>query len=476
MKDKIFIVPLNDAEGYGISKMLRNEGYTKGVDLLETHQDWGASWDKLEPSIKLRLNDYFPTKKITVEANMHSEGLFDINDKVAGKQEFTVEIPHFPDYKRIDDTLFDYRTDNMKGELNKKIFNALVTNDVWGSRNEVGKEYSPRLILGVINAENGVATAGIVQIDNYVIKSIEDIPAKVDKAEKPVYGIELKGNIGLENIDHHTYENEDRYNSKSSIEQVAEILNHEMSIGERAIAVNDKEGINGMIDAGFPKELIDDVRDLDRSAQHITPKMEAEAEKAINEMTHENGVAIVELDHNKCASVTDRLYDTEHNILIVSRNSRGYATEVNFYGDADYCKAVFSLMDDFGGRSRWQGGNLKNDNGYAGIELKGNLYPIDIEEKIIDKFEAVERQAEFEDKFYNTFEFFKCDFNATGEKDVSVYHSPSDGKIYIFEKQENETNWKKISREDFFDLEPEFAKKIEDKIEEDYDGNYDAFE
>lgn len=141
MKDKIFIVPLNDAEGYGISKMLRNEGYTKGVDLLETHQDWGASWDKLEPSIKLRLNDYFPTKKITVEANKHSEGLFDINDKVAGKQEFTVEIPHFPDYKRIDDTLFDYRTDNMKGELNKKIFNALVTNDVWGSRNEVGKEY-----------------------------------------------------------------------------------------------------------------------------------------------------------------------------------------------------------------------------------------------------------------------------------------------------------------------------------------------
>ena len=204
--------------------------------------------------------------------------------------------------------------------------------------------------------------------------------------------------------------------------------------------------------------------------------MEAEAEKAINEMTHENGVAIVELDHNKCASVTDRLYDTEHNILIVSRNSRGYATEVNFYGDADYCKAVFSLMDDFEGRSRWQGGNLKNDNGYAGIELKGNLYPIDIEEKIIDKFEAVERQAEFEDKFYNTFEFFKCDFNATGEKNVSVYHSPSDGKIYVCEKQGNETNWKKISREDFFDLEPEFAKELEDKIEAVYDGNYDAFE
>lgn len=55
MKDKIFVVPDNDAESVAIWELLKKLGYAEGVDLFVTHQACGASWENLEPEIKEAL-------------------------------------------------------------------------------------------------------------------------------------------------------------------------------------------------------------------------------------------------------------------------------------------------------------------------------------------------------------------------------------------------------------------------------------
>jgi hypothetical protein len=73
-------------------------------------------------------------------------------------------------------------------------------------------------------------------------------------------------------IDHHCYENFDRWNEKSSLEQFAEKCEYNLNLEEKWIAINDRGYLWELADADVPFEDIQRIRRLDYSAQGWTEK------------------------------------------------------------------------------------------------------------------------------------------------------------------------------------------------------------
>ncbi len=172
-----------------------------------------------------------------------------------------------------------------------------------------------------------------------------------------VYGIELQGAApaGAVNLDHHCYENDDRSNPKSSIEQVASVIGVKLTAFEQAVAANDKGYIPLMREQGFDNDTIQKVRLLDRSAQGITPEQEAAAEVAITKAEATGKLTVVRLAHSKCATVTDRMYGQYTNLLVLCEDG-----ESDFYGDGGI---IAELQSRFGG---WSGGQLPKSGFWGG--------------------------------------------------------------------------------------------------------------
>lgn len=105
-----------------------------------------------------------------------------------------------------------------------------------------------------------------------------------------VYGIELANpeNIVIDNyfsIDHHgIYEG-----NPSSLEQVCNIIKHNMSHEEQLIAANDARYISGMKNLGASDDEIKDIRSRDRKAQGVTEKEEKKAEAELDHHLREDG-------------------------------------------------------------------------------------------------------------------------------------------------------------------------------------------
>lgn len=240
-KERVYVIPSNDAEAVAIGDMLREQGYQDGKNLFVTKQAWGASWDNLE----------------------------------------------------------------------------------------------------------------------------QDIKEAVDKTDFPVYGIELQGQTLTDkthNIDHHAYQNDDRSNPKSSIEQVAKLEGVSLTRKQELIAANDRAFIPGMEKLGATREEIQEIRALDRSAQGITEEQEKQAVKAIKEAEIIEGpdgmkTVIVHMPHSKCATVTDRMYGEYDNLLCVCGDG-----ETDFYGKKEI---IDELNEKYPGG--WKGGDLEHGNGFWGV-------------------------------------------------------------------------------------------------------------
>lgn len=189
----------------------------------------------------------------------------------------------------------------------------------------------------------------------------EDIKNEINSGKySKIYGVELQGELinksiqlklnktcDIINIDHHKYNDEDRSNKLSSLEQVANILNVELTDYQNAVSDNDKGYIDLMIKNGCSQEIINKVRLQDRTAQGITEEQDKQAEESINNMEVLKYLTIINLPHSKCATVTDRLYGNYKNLLIICVDG-----ETDFYGNGNIC---LSLQEKFGG---WIGGQL----------------------------------------------------------------------------------------------------------------------
>ena len=183
-----------------------------------------------------------------------------------------------------------------------------------------------------------------------------------------IYGVELQGNEhGVINVDHHIYGEDDRSNEKSSIEQVAEILDVELSVAELFVAANDKGYIPEMLvlaeKLGISKEqaemIIRDVRLRDRKMQGVTKEQEEQAEEAIaklGEIKEKRELIEINLPHSKTSTITDRLYGKYENLLVISEDG-----ETNFYGKT---QIINKLNSKFPGG--WSGGQLEQGSGFWG--------------------------------------------------------------------------------------------------------------
>jgi len=143
-------------------------------------------------------------------------------------------------------------------------------------------------------------------------------------------------------IDHHG----ERAHEKAAILQVMDTLSIEASLEDKLIAANDSGYIpamkqlleqEGIVDPFEQKKMVECIRYKDRQAQGIVEEQEHQAQEAIKnkEILVDGTLTVVHLPHSKCATVTDRLFGTYKNLLIVSDDG-----EVNFYGDGKLCSEL----------------------------------------------------------------------------------------------------------------------------------------
>ncbi|MEG0873440.1 MAG: hypothetical protein RSG48_05775 [Clostridia bacterium] len=220
-----------------------------------------------------------------------------------------------------------------------------------------------------------------------------------------IYGIELQGEApdNAKNIDHHVYDEEDRSNNKSSIEQVADLLGVKLTIDEMFVAENDKGHISAMKALGAKlgmneeeiNSIIDNIRRRDRETQGITKEQEANAQEAINKLGEIEGkvsLICVEIPESKCAPITDGLYDKYDNLLIIGGDG-----ETNFFGETEL---INELNEKFPGG--WSGGQLDKGSGFWGGYADQNKIKDYIINEFVKKDLPIRNSAGEPDRYNNT--------------------------------------------------------------------------
>ncbi|TWP07802.1 hypothetical protein EUA76_02530 [TM7 phylum sp. oral taxon 350] len=253
---------------------------------------------------------------------------------------------------------------------NNKILIVTPIND--GEATQIAKILKNENIKTLITKQGWGASWN--NLEPEIKKEIENYKNKNFK----IYGVELQGEApeGAKNIDHHRYDGDDRSNEKSSLEQVAKLIDHELTLFEQFVSANDKGFIPKMLELAKTKNLskeqtqkmIEKVRLQDRAAQGITPEQEKIAEKAIQEAEVSDSLTVIRMSHSKTATVCDRLYGKYKNLLVLSEDG-----EVNFFGCREVIKKLSGLV-----KGSWSGGDLDHDNGFWG----GYPQNLDIEKEV----------------------------------------------------------------------------------------------
>ena len=209
-----------------------------------------------------------------------------------------------------------------------------------------------------------------------------------------IYGIELNqdGASVPENytrIDHHN----DLGHLRSALEQVADILNYQLSEQEELIAENDKGSYLAMdkyLSAKYPQmsgeeksSIMNDIRQKDRNAQGVSANDELIAEKIVSEKKYYTNSFFVFVDAGElnCYSpLVDRLWPYDR--LVVYNDSESN-TELCFYG-RDASAVLNRVKMEFSGRLKdkpdviYSGGG---ENGYWGI--KKNSLSVELIDEIV---------------------------------------------------------------------------------------------
>lgn len=241
-------------------------------------------------------------------------------------------------------------------------------------------------------------------------------------------------------IDHHW----DRVHEKAAILQVLEIEWLSPNLYQELVAANDSGFIQAMeklldekkeeIETSlkswqsfedFKSKFIQIIRKKDRTAQWIDGAKEKQAEEAIKsrEDYFDGNFTIVRLPHSKSATVTDRLYGTYKNLLVISED-----WESNFFWDGKICK---EFADKYQGSwSGWSELWIEGWNAFWGWyvdqkELEGSL-----KTKLADSIFLPENTQNLTDLWKQIYELWSFE---------SLFETTEISKVYI------ENKWKDIS-------------------------------
>jgi hypothetical protein len=181
---------------------------------------------------------------------------------------------------------------------------------------------------------------------------------KKQPPETRVYGVELSGpnSFGATNIDHHTYQDEDRWRPVSSMEQVAALLGVELDRRQQLIAANDRGYIPAMLAMGASAAEIAAIREADRREQGITAEMEETAEEEIASAERLSGDRVQVRVGWPTSAHLDRLWTSAREVLLMGQEQWQYS-------GARYRELPAMQFAE----SNWAGGS--ETAGYFGIAL-----------------------------------------------------------------------------------------------------------
>ncbi len=240
---------------------------------------------------------------------------------------------------------------------------------------------------------------------------------ELQSAENPIQivGIELSHKDKMPknaiDIDHHN----ERSHEKSSLEQVADLLDVTLTRKQKLIAANDSGYIPAMEKMGASQQEIDDIRLADRQAQGVTQEDEEFAIQAIASAKWEKDVCTIKSLSGKFSPITDRLYGQAHKTLVYTD------AQLTYYG-CGVGQLAHEFKDYVKGGKAYHGGG---DNGYFGIAK--DAFPPDELTQIKDKI--IKLMAHTYSKHIFLFPF---SWRIDGKNEISIIH----------DKILKDSNWK----------------------------------
>ncbi|MCT7535967.1 hypothetical protein N5T95_10615 [Aliarcobacter cryaerophilus] len=215
-----------------------------------------------------------------------------------------------------------------------------------------------------------------------------------------IYGIELESDIEHPKnyvvIDHHGKFDD----NSSSLEQVARIINCELTRKQELIAANDSRYISGMENICATKDEINNIRNEDKKVQGITAEDEKLAKESIEaESIYDKNIILSKTP--KFSAVSDLAYYKFDNYVIYNNE------KVLFYGYKKENIQKFLKSQDIEESKYYYGGG---EFGFIGI--KDKTFNEDEIRSIIEEFKKFDKKEEIYS--YHTFMLpftFKCGFD-----------------------------------------------------------------
>lgn len=166
-------------------------------------------------------------------------------------------------------------------------------------------------------------------------------------------------------VDHHFYPASglDRRQSVSSLEQVAALFQYPLTRWETGIAINDRDYIFGLLDAGYEMNEILTIRRYDLEAQGISREEFEAVRTAMQTAPVEAGITVLRLRSGKAGFAQDFLVLENPNVvrdlLILTGNP---VTKAQFYGDPEKVNKLAHIGEWMGGgkKSKFWGTNHPN--------------------------------------------------------------------------------------------------------------------
>jgi hypothetical protein len=163
-------------------------------------------------------------------------------------------------------------------------------------------------------------------------------------------------------VDHHFYPRLklDRRQPISSLEQIASILGYSLNRFEMGVALNDRNYIFGLIQAGYSIEEILEIRRFDLEAQGVTSAEIDAVKDAVEKAQKINGITILRIDGINAGFAQDFLVLRNPNevqdLLILGGSP---IRKVQFYGDPQKVERLADLGEWMGGgdQSKFWGTN-----------------------------------------------------------------------------------------------------------------------
>ncbi len=195
-------------------------------------------------------------------------------------------------------------------------------------------------------------------LDQEPAESLQNLKKKVVIVEMP----SLKAEKMLEEmghevlvVDHHYYPkiSLDRRKPDSSLEQVARLLGYKLSRKEKGIAINDRDYIFGLLEAGYTILEIREIRRFDLAAQGVPPENIEKVKEALKTAPEKNGIIILRLDFVNAGYAQDFLVLENPGIIksLLILGGKPLA-KVQFYGPPEIVEKLADIGEWMGGGGR----------------------------------------------------------------------------------------------------------------------------